>query len=175
MNHENVQAILAQCLEKLKTTHHYNLHHVYLLMEKLKITFNDRLRTKAGYCRWTHINGDILAIGIELSTLFLSRVTSEKQYELISHEFAHAYEAIQTGGFSSHGIRWQSIHRAMGGSAAMFHTEDVPRNKVKRHTVLNVQTGKVFNNVSTRMVNKCLRTNRSLGSVRFQVQGYRTV
>lgn len=175
MNTNEVRAILDLCLEKLKTTHHYSQHHVDLLMTKLTITFSDRMRTKAGACRWRHLNGKVVTIGIQLSTLFLSRVTSEKQFQLISHEFAHAYEAIQTGGVSTHGPLWQSIHRAMGGNARQYHTEKMPHNKVKRNTLVNVLTGQVYNNVSTRMTNKCLRINQNLGYVKYEIESSRTV
>ena len=175
MNNAQVHAILNVCLEKLKATRHYSQHHVDLLMAKLTIELNDRMRTRGGSCRWTHLNGTVLTVGIRLCSVFFERATAEQQYNTISHEFAHAYELILTGGETSHGARWQSIHRAMGGNAERCHTVEMVRNKVKRHTLVNVLTGQIYNNVSTRMVNKCKRTNQILGYVKYKVEGYRTV
>lgn len=91
----------------------------------IPIKASNRLTRAAGQVKWSRVRmtGHITDITMQLSIPLLSRVTHEERINTIAHEVAHCVQLLQTGN-SDHGIRWQAIHRALGGTGARCHSID---------------------------------------------------
>lgn len=123
----------------------YNLRHRHMAIQAyntVKVSWNSRLRTTAGRAN---------KYSIDLSPGVFQNMTAEDQFDTVSHEFAHTVHCWISGK-TDHGRVWQSIHRAMGGTAERCHNTECKHNKRKRHVYVDSISGKVAK-VSTRVHN----------------------
>ncbi len=67
---------------------------------------------------------------LEFSAEAIFRDWDEMTRNTIPHEMAHIVDMYLHGGRSSHGPRWQTIIRALGGTPQRTH--DIPLNKARR-------------------------------------------
>ena len=67
---------------------------------------------------------------LEFSVEAILKDPEEMMTNTIPHEMAHIVDMYLHGGHSSHGPRWQSITRALGGSTQRTH--DIPLRKARR-------------------------------------------
>ncbi|MBY5956602.1 SprT-like domain-containing protein [Membranicola marinus] len=67
---------------------------------------------------------------LEFNIEAIHRDRTEMLENTIPHEMAHIVDMYLHGGKSSHGPRWQSIIRALGGSPQRTH--DIPLTKARR-------------------------------------------
>lgn len=150
-----VRNLIAQSFAKFKAngSMYYSTHAEERITQMVKITFNERYRVRGGTCKFfrTMDRKSIRTLEIILSTSFMEKTDSEKHFQLVSHELAHGYHAFIRGK-SDHGSEWRAIHRAMGGDGERCHSEEVIRNKVKRHEIKDIRNGKTYT-VSTRRWN----------------------
>src|SRR5690606_1882339 len=67
---------------------------------------------------------------LEFSVEAILKDREEMMTNTIPHEMAHIVDMYLHGGQSSHGSRWQSITRVLGGSTQRTH--DIPLRKSRR-------------------------------------------
>lgn len=147
-----VMSVINESYDKLLKVKPYYLEAVLKVKNMLKVSFNSRLRTKAGVCKFSRIGKTLVSVSIELSLDYISKVSIEQINDTITHELAHAIQAMDCGD-SNHGIIWASIHRSMGGSGKQFCTGEVKRNKMKQYKVKDLVTGMLYK-MSARRFNK---------------------
>ncbi len=123
-------------------------------LRSVPFTINYRMRTKGGVCKYIRAPYTKLIshIVVEINHDYCLRATEEEVQNTVSHELAHAYQLLITND-TDHGWMWQSIHRAMGGTAERCHTVEVQKNRVHRHKIVDARNGKTYT-VSTRRWNQ---------------------
>lgn len=114
---------------------------------------NSRTRTQCGSVKY--IKGFCnKPIKMSFNENLFYKMTDEEQYETVSHELAHVIDICMRG-FSDHKWHWEMLHKIMGGSGNRCHNMSVIRNKVKRLQVLEIATGKIYNNVTMSRFTRC--------------------
>jgi predicted SprT family Zn-dependent metalloprotease len=168
------QTILNGMIEKsiglLEKSSRYNDSRLLAFLRKVPVTINTRLRTKGGLIRYriqpyTKIAYDL---AIEINPDYCLRATDEQVYNTVAHELSHAYHVLLTQS-TDHGTMWQSIHRAMGGTAERCHKVEVQKNNVQRHQIRDLTDGKTYT-VSTRRWNQLSYYRLLDGTARFVKQ-----
>lgn len=107
-----------------------------VLIERLRLlplTLNYRSRTRGGSCKWMRqaYTKHAVDICVEVGYEFATRAPEHEVENCVKHELAHAFHVMLTHD-SDHGTMWQSIHRAMGGTAERTHSVPVRKNIVQR-------------------------------------------
>lgn len=90
------------------------------IKDHVPITFNHRLTRCMGRA---HFNRFKREARIELSSPLWDRADSKEQENTIIHETAHIIEYLMYGN-SDHGVRWQEIHKKIGGTPSRCHNVD---------------------------------------------------
>lgn len=123
-----------------------------------KWVLNSRMRT-AGARASANRNADgiLCNFKIEINEELFSRISFQEQLEVILHEYAHLIDYFVNNKSDGHGHIWRMIYHCIGGNGKRCHNFEVKKNVVKRYQVKDNVTGKIFNNVTTRTLNKIVR------------------
>jgi predicted SprT family Zn-dependent metalloprotease len=120
-----------------------------LILKHATITVSNKMTKAAGIAEWILLRSTHQAIldtlTLKLSNPLMARVSQEERENTYSHEVAHLVQAIQQG-TSDHGLRWQSIHRAIGGDGKQYHhiSRDGLEKTVSRYEWVRRATGQVY-------------------------------
>jgi predicted SprT family Zn-dependent metalloprotease len=166
------QTILNGMIEKVIALLEKSSYADALAIQRLRatpFTINYRMRTKGGCCKYRRqaYTKQAYDISIEIGHDFCMRATQEEVQNTVSHELAHAYQVLLTND-TDHGWMWQSIHRAMGGTAERCHQVEVQKNRVLRHKIVDTRNGKTYT-ISTRKWNQ-IRYIAEGNHLRFKLQ-----
>jgi hypothetical protein len=118
------------------------------VMKTAEVCINGRYIRKAGVAEYkiNKFNGQIHYIRMAFAEKIFNKFTAEQRQDTVSHEMAHLVEAV-VHFTSDHGVRWQHIHRALGGTAQQFckvDNGDDLFNRVKRIKMLDTLNNKEY-------------------------------
>lgn len=150
-----INAMRDRAVELLKASHYGKFPETIEQLRNVPLTINYRTRTRGGSCKWNRLpyTRHATNVRVEIGHHFATRAPIKELENCVTHELAHAFHVLMTHD-SDHGVMWQAIHRAMGGNAERCHSVDVKKNRVQRHIVKDLSTGRIYKAVSTRTWNR---------------------
>lgn len=149
---QKARELTLKALEKLRESRYYRQDVVDVILARMEIKLNTRSRVKAGcamvrgvshYFALPHRLELAHTLEVEYSAYVLNNMTELEQYQTVTHETAHVYQALLSGKMG-HDAEFYAIDIAMGGEGTRCHKAHhaVKRNKRTRYVYLDTKENK---------------------------------